>query len=175
MGNKLQQQLELWPILIGDLHEIFAEGFRAGTKRIYWFCEDPDLDEMVKKAWDDSHVLARINERRDQLDFHQHLIWLAHQGRPAVPRQVQYPIGVLHHPLQAMLRENDGQSQVGVQLLKRGQDLLGSLGVQLRCGFIQHQDLGLEGQYRADSYPLLLTSGQGVDPPVTQMSNIQLV
>ena len=101
--------------------------------------------------------------------------WFADDWRFALTGEIEDLIRVLRHPLQAVLREHDGQPQVVIQLDQRVQHLLCGLGVKLRGGLVEHQHLGVQGEHGGDGYPLSLAAGQGRDLPPAQGGDVELV
>ncbi len=93
----------------------------------------------------------------------------------AITGQVRDAVGVLHHPLQPVLGQQHGHTQVVHQAGDRGQHLLGSGRVERRGRLVQHQDARVRGEYRADRHPLLLAAGQLVQRPVPQLGQAQQV
>jgi len=56
------------------------------------------------------------------------------QRLPARSRQVEHPVGVLQHALQPMLAEDDGETEVLVEVPEGDQHLFGCLRVELEVG-----------------------------------------
>jgi hypothetical protein len=88
---------------------------------------------------------------------------------------VDQPVRVLHDPLEPVLGEQHGQTEVVDQSLQRGEDLFGGRWVQGRGRLVQHQDRRVCGEHRADRDPLALPAGQGRQRPGAQVGETEQV
>ncbi|MNI34352.1 hypothetical protein D3C73_883410 [compost metagenome] len=78
---------------------------------------------------------------------------------PAV-LQHRHPVADAAHHLHLVSDQNDGQTQVAVQPVQQGQDVLGRLRVQGAGRLVAQQDAGAAGQGAGDADALLLTARQ---------------
>ncbi len=74
---------------------------------------------------------------------------------------------------QPVFGQDDRQPDVAVKAYQRLQHLLGRAGVELRGGFVEHEDARAERERRRDGDPLHLTAGERVQPAVPQRCQVQ--
>ena len=104
---------------------------------------------------------AQAHERRAELDLVQDAARLVDQDRPAVVGQVDDTVDKGQHAFEAVFGHEDREAQVAVEAHERVEDVLGGLGVELRGGFVEHQDAWSQGQGGGDGDALALAAGKG--------------
>ena len=62
-----------------------------------------------------------------------------------------------------MLAEHNGDPEVGVELLERGEQLLSAVRVELAGGLIQHEGARLGGEGGGDGHALALAAAERGD------------
>ena len=78
----------------------------------------------------------------------------------ATGSDLDHQVGVLHHPLEAVLAHHHGHAEVVHESLHSGQHLLGSTGIQRGSRLIQNEHAGVCGQHRTDGHSLPLSARQ---------------
>ncbi len=84
-------------------------------------------------------------------------------------------VGVLHDPLEAVLRHHDGDAEIVDEARDGGEHLFGRGGVEGRGGLVEHQHARVRGEHRADRDPLLLAARQRAQRTAAQVGDAQEV
>ena len=74
-----------------------------------------------------------------------------------------------------MFGEHDGGAQIVDESGKGRQHFLGGGRIECRCRLVEHKNLGIHGEHRADGYPLLLAARQATKRATAQINNAQKV
>ena len=90
------------------------------------------------------------------------------------PQQAE-PVGERNHPLEPVLRDEDGDAEVVDQSGERGEHVLGGGRVERGGRLVEHQQPRVRGEDGADGDPLLLSSGQGAQVAVAEVGDAEQV
>ena len=113
------------------------------------------------------------DRRRDTRPF-EHMAGLTGNGR-AVAGEVHDAIGVLHDAFEPVLRDHDGDAEVVHEPGDRGEHLFGCGGIERRSRLVEHEDLRVRREHRADRDPLELPGRQLMQRAVPQLGEAEEV
>ena len=107
-----------------------------------------------------AHETAELDQRRGDGRVLQQPLRLV-DADAAVAGDQADPVGEGHDPLEAVLREQDGQAEVVDEPGDGREHVLGGGRVERRGGLVQHQHARVRGEHGADRDALLLAAGEG--------------
>ena len=84
-------------------------------------------------------------------------------------------VGVLHHPLEAVLGHHDRDPEVVHQPVDGGQHVLGGGGVERGGGLVEHEDARVGREHRADGDALLLPAGERAQRAIAELGDAEQV
>ncbi len=103
-------------------------------------------------------LTAELHEGRHHGRIAQHHRRDAVDGSPALAGDEDHPVGVLHHPFEAVLGHQHRDAEVVHQPREDGEHLLGRRRVERRGRLVEHEHPRARREHRADRHPLRLPS-----------------
>ena len=113
--------------------------------------------------------LHRMRRREGAADIARSIV----QQYAALVHQ-QHLVGDGEHLLQPVLDQQHGQSQLVVELAKRGDEIGGGDGVKLAGRLVEDEQLGLHHHHRGEVQKLLLAAGERIRVAAEQILNAEI-